>query len=151
MLAEYVALAVDTIRAQRLRAALTVLAIALGVGAVIVLTSVAQSGLATITKGLEEMGGARIILIWQDDPKAAAKKKGNYLKGLTRADAAAIRERVGAIERLTAFNQGPKGTYHRRGVAEQPTDVVPGDETFMATWPLNRTAARPPRKGPATS
>ena len=142
MLLEYVALAAATIRAQRLRAALTVLAIAIGVGAVILLTSLAQSGLATLVRGLEEMGGARVVLLWRDAPKEAANKEGNYLRGLTRADVQAIRERVPAIERLTAFSRGSNARWHRRGTADKATDVVHGDETFAPTWPLEIAAGR---------
>lgn len=142
MLGEYVALAIATIRGQRLRAALTVLAIAIGVGAVILLTSLAQSGLATLVRGLEEMGGARVVLLWQDAPKAAAGKQDNYLRGLTQADARAMRERVPAIERLTAFSRGERARWHRRGQADKATDIVQGDETFAPTWPLAIAAGR---------
>ena len=142
MIAEYVGLAVATIRAQRLRSALTVLAIAIGTAAVILLTSLAQSGLATLVRGLEEMGGARVVLLWSDDPQAGAQKKSNYLRGLTRADAEAIRTRVPSLDRLTAISQGGSVRWHVRGTADRDTDLVHGDERFMPTWPLKLAAGR---------
>ena len=142
MLAEYVALALDTLRANRLRAALTVLAIALGVGAVIVLTSVAQSGLATMTRGLEELGGARLVMLWAEEPKEAARKQGNYTRGLTRDDIEALRARVPHLERLTAFSRGPRKRWRGPGAAEDETDLLPGDEHFLAAWPMQLAAGR---------
>lgn len=142
MLFEYLRLALKTLRAYRMRSTLTVLSITIGVMAVIILTSLAQSGLATLSKGIEEIGGTRLILLWQDSPKKAAKKQGNYLKGLTQNDAKALREHVGLIEKLTAFQAKNQVSVRRPGGLEAKTDQVGADETFIMAYAMRLAEGR---------
>jgi putative ABC transport system permease protein len=142
VLREYVALAIGTLRAQRLRAALTVLAIAIGVGAVIVMTSIAQSALASMARGIEEIGGARLILLWEDTPQAGARKLGNYRRGLTRADAEALGARVPHLESITTFSTRQGAGWRVRGGPERRTDMVGGDEHYLMACSMQLVAGR---------
>lgn len=134
MLGEYLRLALRTLRAYRLRSTLTVLSITIGVCAVILLTSLAQSGLATLAKGIEDIGGSRFVMIWGDSPKKAARKAGNYTKGMTYDDALALRARVPEIERITALYRGDKVSVHLPGETEKQTDLIGSDPVYLEAF-----------------
>lgn len=141
MFLEYVRQAWRALATHRMRSLLTVLSITIGVLSVILLTSVAQSGLSTLSKGIEEMGGARLIMLWQDSPKKAARKQGNYTKGLTLEDAHALRDRVPNIARMAPVDSGSV-TVRTPGGEGKKTDRVGTDETFLATFGLELAAGR---------
>lgn len=137
MLGEYLRLALKTLKAYRLRSTLTVLSITIGVCAVILLTSLAQSGLATLAKGIEEIGGSRFVMIWGDSPKKAARKAGNYTKGMTYDDALALKERLPQLERITAiFQSGDKVSVHRPGQTEKQTDLIGADPAYTDAFAM---------------
>lgn len=142
MLGEYLRLALKTLRAYRMRSTLTVLSISIGVMAVIILTSLAQSGLATLSRSIEEIGGTRLILLFQDSPKKAAKKQGNYRKGLTKDDADALRAHVSLIDKLTAFESRNDVSVRRPGGSEAKTDQVGADETFITAYAMHLAEGR---------
>lgn len=136
MLREYLRLALKTLSAYRMRSTLTVLSIMLGVTAVILLTSVAESGLATLSKGIEDVGGTRFIMLWADAPKKAAEKKSDYLKGLTYADAEALKAQIPLIDKLTALYQDTQVSVRRPGAVELRTDLVGTDSAFLDAFKL---------------
>lgn len=130
MLGEYLRLAAETLRNHRLRSFLTVLSITIGVTSVILLTSLAQSGLATLVRGVEEVGGTRFIMLWPDQPKRAASKTSSYLKGLT-VDDAEVLKRLPDVERATVLQQAGKTQVRRPGQPELQTDMVGTDPDFV--------------------
>lgn len=141
MFGEYLRQAWRTLLAHRMRSLLTVLSITIGVMAVIVLTSLAQSGLATLSRGIEEIGGSRLIMLWEDSPKKAAQKRGNYLKGLTLDDAHALRSRIPFVARVTPLDSN-NFAVHRPGGEEKRTDRVGTDESFLDSFGLELTKGR---------
>lgn len=142
MVGEYLRLALKTLKAYRMRSTLTVLSITIGVLAVILLTSLAQSGLATLAKGIEDIGGSRFIMIWGDSPKKAARKAGNYTKGMTYADVQALQERLPQIERITALYQGDKVSVRRPGEPEKQTDLIGSDPAYLGAFAMPLEAGR---------
>lgn len=130
MLGEYLRLAFLTLRNHRLRSFLTVLSIAMGVTAVILLTSLAQSGLSTLVRGVEEVGGTRFIMLWPEKPSKAAGKGAHYLKGLTYQDAEALK-RLPDVARATVLHQGGRLSVRRPGMAERQTDLIGTDPDFL--------------------
>ncbi|MBO9541807.1 ABC transporter permease [bacterium] len=142
MLREYLRLAFKTLGNNRLRATLTVLSITIGVAAVILLTSLAQSGLATLVRGIEDMGGTRFIMVMAETPKKAAKKQGNYLKGLTYADARALEGRLPHVEHLTPLDTQPSSPVRRPGQSEKLTDLVGTSEAFVGAYRMTLEAGR---------
>ncbi len=138
MIGEYVRLALKTLRTYRLRSTLTVLAITIAVTAIILLVSLAQSGLATLARGVEEVGGTRFIMLWEDSPKKAARKLGNYQGGLRWADAQALKAHIPDIERITAMVQDwdNETTVRRAGHPPKQSDLIGGDEMFLPTFAL---------------
>ncbi|HEY9897795.1 MAG TPA: ABC transporter permease [Pantanalinema sp.] len=142
MLREYLRLAVRTLGANRMRATLTVLSITIGVAAVILLTSLAQSGLATLVRGIEDMGGTRFIMVMSESPKKAAKKQGNYLKGLTYADARVLEGRLPFVEHLTPLDTQSESSVRRPGMTEKRTDLVGTSEAFLGAYRMTVAKGR---------
>ena len=64
----FLRLGLQQIFAHKLRSFLTVLSIAIGAASIVAMTSLAQSGLATLTRGIEDVGGTRFIAIMTDAP-----------------------------------------------------------------------------------
>jgi putative ABC transport system permease protein len=100
MLLEYLRLGLHQIAAHKLRSFLTVLSIAIGAASIVAMTSLAQSGLATLTRGIEDVGGTRFIDIMTDAPKKAAAKGSNYARRLTRGDRDALAAAVPNLETI---------------------------------------------------
>ncbi len=88
--------------ANRLRTLLVALSVALGAGAISLMVSLSKSGVATIAKSIEDVGGRRIIFLYSRDPKVVVNG-GRYDKGITAADAVAIKERVPHLEDAAYF------------------------------------------------
>lgn len=130
MLGEYLRLAIATLRTNRLRSFLTVLSITIGVTSVILLTSLAQSGLATLVRGVEEVGGTRFIMLWPDQPKRAASKSSHYLKGLTYEDAEVLKG-LPDVERATVLRQEGRSSIRRPGQPERQADLVGTDSDYI--------------------
>lgn len=91
---EFLRLALRQVWAHKLRSFLTVLSITIGVASVVALTSLAQSGLATLTRGVEEVGGTRFIWVLPEDPKKAKRKRDLYPATFTRGDRDALAARM---------------------------------------------------------
>ncbi|MBM3275850.1 MAG: ABC transporter permease [Candidatus Sericytochromatia bacterium] len=147
MIREYVRLALKTLRTYRLRSTLTVVAITIAVTAIILLVSLAQSGLATLARGIEEVGGTRFIMLWEDSAKKAARKLGNYQRGLRYDDAMALKERIPSIERISGMVVLSRGwdsgfTVRRPGKPPRPSDMLAADEQFLPSFALSVVKGR---------
>ncbi len=143
MVGEYLRLAWRAIAAYRLRSALTVLSITIGVFAIILLVSIGQSANATLSKGVEELGGSRFIMLWEDGAKKAAKKAGLYRKGITRQDARAIATRIPGIEAISAVKTWEDGVTARLvGGAEHQTDRIGTDPRYASVFGMKVSTGR---------
>jgi putative ABC transport system permease protein len=97
---EYLRIAVAVLRGHRVRAALTVVSITIGAFSIVLMTSLADSGMKTLFAGIEELGGSRLIMVWRKQADAKEARQASYTRGLTRADAAAL-ERIPHLASLT--------------------------------------------------
>src|SRR3954471_14901103 len=79
-------MAFGALAANRGRSMLTVLSITIGAFAIVVMSSLAESGLTTLQRGLEELGGARLMLGSPRKPGRAEAKQGSYRRGFARVD-----------------------------------------------------------------
>jgi putative ABC transport system permease protein len=87
--------AAHVLRTNRLRTFLTALTVAVGAGAIALMTSLAASAIATITSGIDAVGGRDLLLIYAHEPK---DRRGLTNLELTVEDARALRARVpGAV------------------------------------------------------
>src|SRR5438552_3664538 len=83
---EYLRIAQKVLRAHKFRSFLTVLSITIGAFSIVLMTSLAESGLATLARGVEDLGGARLIDVVAKVPERAEAKRSSYLHGLSLAD-----------------------------------------------------------------
>lgn len=84
--------ALAVLRANPLRTMLTALSVALGAGAISLMVSLSKSGAATISHGVESVGGKHLVFLYGHE--ARETKTPHYDRGLTVEDAVALRGRV---------------------------------------------------------
>ena len=87
---EYLKIARKALGGHAFRSSLTVLSITVGTFSIVVMSSLAESGLTTLRKGVEEIGGARVLFVERKPPERAEKKAGSWSKGITLQDRDAI-------------------------------------------------------------
>lgn len=136
MFLEYVKLSLRQIWAHKLRSFLTVLSITIGAGSIVAMTSLAQSGLATLTRGIEEVGGTRFITVFADDPKKAKEKRGNYAKRLTMGDRDALSAALPDLESIVAsinFYNSPVAAGDRPAVM---TSVLATEPNYFGAYKM---------------
>src|SRR5262249_52404451 len=83
---EYLRMGLSALRAHKFRSALTVLSITIGAFSIVLMSSLAQSGLMTLFRSIEDLGGGRIVMIVPKAPQRAETKIANYLHGITLVD-----------------------------------------------------------------
>jgi putative ABC transport system permease protein len=83
---EYLRIAQKVLRAHKFRSFLTVLSITIGAFSIVVMSSLAESGLNSLKKGIEEVGGARMMFIERKPPERAENKAVSWSKGITIQD-----------------------------------------------------------------
>lgn len=120
---EYVGAAVRALAAHKFRSLLTVSSIALGASSIVFMSSLASSGLTTLRRGLEAIGGARLILIFPKIPERVPDKgsasPGRFTPGDREALFAALpftagRTMFGSLARADARNM--RGDFIRTGL-----------------------------------
>ena len=79
---EYLRIAVRALSAHRFRSSLTVFSIFVGSFSIVVMSSLAHSGLTSLARDIEQLGGARLIIIMPKKPErvpgAAALPRGTF-------------------------------------------------------------------------
>src|SRR3954470_11355008 len=83
---EYLRIAQKVLRTHKFRSLLTVLSITIGAFSIVVMSSLAQSGLTTLMKNIEEIGGARLLFVSNKKPQRMERKAASYTGGITLAD-----------------------------------------------------------------
>jgi putative ABC transport system permease protein len=87
---EYLKIAQKVLRTHKFRSFLTVLSITIGAFSIVVMSSLAESGLRSLAKGIEELGGARMMFVERKPPERAELKASSWTKGITLQDRDAI-------------------------------------------------------------
>lgn len=142
MFLEYVKLSLRQIWAHKLRSFLTVLSITIGAGSIVAMTSLAQSGLATLTRGIEEIGGTRFITVFADEPKHARDKRGNYARRLTMGDRDALSAALPNLESIVAsinFYNSPVAAGDRPPVV---TSVLATEPNYFGAYKMRMGRGR---------
>ena len=86
----YFRIAVRALRAHLFRSFLTTLSILIGGFSIVLMSSLAASGLATLSRGIEDLGGARLVLVSGKSPERAMRKTTSYASGITFKDRDAL-------------------------------------------------------------
>lgn len=86
----YVRIALRVLLAHKLRSSLTVVSITIGAFAIVLMTSLADGGLQTLIADVEEVGGARLLLVAPDEPEKMKDKRNLSPGYFTNDDRAAL-------------------------------------------------------------
>jgi putative ABC transport system permease protein len=142
MFFEFLRIGLGVLRAHKFRSALTVLSITIGAFSIVVMSSLAKSGIATIARGIEDVGGARMVIFFPKAPEKAERKRASYFRGLNRDDAEALRGRVPGARYYEMHGElGERDVRH--GTAEPKTaDLVAGNRDFLDTFTMKLAAGR---------
>lgn len=100
---ELLRMAASALAANRARSLLTVLSITIGAFAIVVMSSLAESGLKTLVKGIEDLGGARIILAWSKKPERGQNKAFAYSTGIRLVDRDRVLRDLPHVEASTLY------------------------------------------------
>ncbi|MFO0728931.1 MAG: ABC transporter permease [Myxococcota bacterium] len=132
---EYFQAARRALKAHRFRSLLTVSSITLGAFSIVVMSSLAEAGLTTLAKDIEELGGARIILIAPKKPERS--KKADLQEG-----ALSVRDRDILFDAVARTKlRSMYSTLGRQDAASAEgkrvrTDFVAADTGFFPTFGL---------------
>jgi putative ABC transport system permease protein len=127
------------VRSNRIRTLLTAGSVAVGVCSVVVLSSMARSGLASMAAGLEAMGGARLVVVF---PKRAEGARARYAGQLTLADVEALRGRIPHTSWVSSQSVLGKKTVTAAQGRDAAVDVVAGDPRLLTMLKLDIAAGR---------
>ena len=129
---EYLNIARKVLVAHKFRSLLTVLSITIGAFSIVVMSSLAQSGLTTLFRGMEELGGGRLIFIGPKQAERAESKVASYNRGLTVQDRDLVFSRLPHVVEHSMFTGlGRKEMVSDTGRLKR-TDLVAADGDFFS-------------------
>ncbi len=114
--------ALANLRANKLRSALTMLGVIIGVSAVIVMVSIVEGARYKIVQEFERLGSSLIIVAY-DPRKVREERSTRLLRGLTMDDVRAIREQCNLVSGLSAELPVPQEFTIRYADAETTANV----------------------------
>lgn len=133
----YFVMAARALAAHRIRSFLTIWSISIGTFTIVFMTSLAENGLATLARGIEELGGARLVLVTPREPERALAKRDAYEAGLTRADRTRILAALPHVAGSTAYAVlGKRDMTDDTGQTAR-ADLVGADENFLDVYRMN--------------
>jgi putative ABC transport system permease protein len=138
---EFLRVGWTVIALHKFRSALTLLSIAIGTFSVVLMSSLAASGTTTLQKGLEDLGGARMVILFPKDPEKAERKRTSYTRGLTLADAEALRGRIPHVLALGMMKRGGHQEVEREGMGAR-ADLMGVNQDFLAAFTMRLAAGR---------
>ena len=132
-----------SLSSRKARSLLTLSTVAIGCFAIVLAASLAASGLESLKQSIEELGGARLILIEPKLAESAEKKRAQSDAEIGEDDRAALSLDLPHLETLT----------HYAGLDEQDitsdvgrsarADFVAADESFFELFRMRVAAGRP--------
>jgi putative ABC transport system permease protein len=141
-LLETLRIAAGALGASRGRSVLTVLSITIGAFAIVVMSSLAESGLRTMEHGIEELGGARMLLVVQKAPERGEAKQDAYARGLSLADRDNVFRDIPHVRGLSLFARVGKKEVLSASGARAMSDVVATDAQFFEVFRMGVAEGR---------
>jgi putative ABC transport system permease protein len=139
---EYLRIAARVLSAHKFRSALTVLSITIGAFSIVVMSSLADSGLTTLARGLEDIGGARLIDVGAKKPERGDAKRISYFRGITVTDGDALFAALPHIEEKTMWSS----LWRRDMISDtgqfSRSDLVAADGGFLALFKMRLAKGR---------
>jgi putative ABC transport system permease protein len=139
---EYIRIGLKVLAAHKFRSFLTVLSITIGAFSIVVMSSMAESGLATLARGIEDLGGGRLIDVAGKVPERAEDKRASYAGGLTTADRDRIFEALPhVVEKSLWAPLGRKDLVSDTGLLAR-ADVIAADSGFLSVMKMELARGR---------
>lgn len=130
----YVKIAAKVLRAHALRSLLTVVSITIGAFSIVFMTSLADSGLTTIMRDVEDVGGARLLIIAPDEPEKM-KDKRNLAPGyFTKADQEALIASLPHLSERTWYAELDEQEVLSDNGKSAQADGVAADPGFLSSF-----------------
>ncbi|WP_224360437.1 ABC transporter permease [Hyalangium versicolor] len=127
----YLGIAAKALAAHRLRTLLTTLSITIGAFAIVLMSSLAEGGITTLNRGIEEIGGTRLIFVV---PTVPERKQGMFTTGFEQRDARWLLEGVPHVAESTVFAAlGMRDVTSNEGQQDR-THLVAGSSSFFEVF-----------------
>lgn len=142
ILTEYFRGAFRALRAHKLRSGLTVSSITVGAFSIVLMSSLAVSGLLTLSQDIESLGGARILFFAAKVPERERAKADKAPGHITTQDRDVLYDALPHIEARTMFSTlGRVDAIDSLGKTVR-TDLVAGDAGFFRAFDLGTALGR---------
>jgi len=139
---EHLRIAIRALAAHRFRSSLTVFSIFIGAFSIVLMSSLANSGLASLIRDIERLGGARIILIMPIKPERAPGADALPPGRFTREDIDHLFDAVPHTEAMTVYAAEDSVDARNQAQKTARTDFVAADEAFFDALKLNLSTGR---------
>src|SRR2546421_566912 len=119
--------ALGNLRANKLRSALTMLGVIIGVSAVIIMVSIVEGARSKVVAEFERLGSSLIIIVYAPE-REESRKDTRRIKGMTMDDVRAIREQCDLVQSISAElpTGGDENAHYRdRETQVRPSGVQP--------------------------
>ncbi len=142
MLFSHLRLAWSSLSSHGFRSLLTVLSVAVGCFGIVAMTSLAESGITSLAKSLEELGGARMVMFVSKEPEREKVRGESYQTGLDRGDRDRVFSGVAGVESValgaTLGQREARSDENRASV----TDLVAADPGFFELYRMRIAQGR---------
>ncbi len=139
----YVRIAARVLRAHKLRSLLTVVSITIGAFSIVLMTSLADGGLRTIMSDVEELGGARLLLITPDEPERMKDKRGLAPGYFEKADQEALARALPHLAERTWYAEVGEQELTTESGRVLMADGLAGDTGFLSAFEFTIAKGRP--------
>jgi putative ABC transport system permease protein len=140
--ADVLRMALRSLFARKLRSGLTVLSILLGAFSIVLMTSLADSGLNTLMRDIEDLGGARLMFVAPKTP-VRMKNKASLSRGyLTDEDRRVLRESVPYLVASSLWAEGEEQDVMRDDGKLMTADLVGTDGGFFSLFAMESARGR---------
>ncbi len=142
MFIELLRIGIGAITAHKFRSALTVLSITIGAFSIVLMSSLARSGIVTLARGIEDLGGARMVVFFPKAPEKAERKLSSYARGITLSDVEALRGRVPHVRYFEMHANLGDRDVRFEGQTPKRADLVGGNSDFLPAFAMQLAAGR---------
>ncbi len=139
---EYIRIARRVLWAHRFRSALTVLSVTFGAFSIVLMSSLAESGLSTLAAGIEDLGGARLIDVAVKNPERAELKRASYTRGMTPADREVLFASLPHVVERSMFSSLWRRDVEADSGEVGRTTLVAGDGGFLDLFRMRLAKGR---------
>lgn len=136
LLLAYVKIAARVLRAHKLRSLLTVVSITIGAFSIVLMTSLADGGLQTIAKDIEDLGGARLLLVTPDQPERMKDKASLSPGHLDRGDQEALLRSLPHLAEKTFYAELGEREVTTESGKTAMVDAIAGDPGFLPAFKM---------------